>query len=198
MDRFGRVVDQRWVSDNNTPDTTADDVDVDRFGYIYDRNSNRLSRDWTSTGAPTNVDEAYFYDGLDRLTKMNRGTLAGGTISDASAAHTRRWDRTANSGLDALGNWTGVTTERAVQVRPAHDPLEQATELHRRSSTRDARQRVLWSGTLAPPPRALSVTRAALGPTARALLGTGPALGPAARAGHETTRGLSQAARAGR
>ncbi|MGB7158984.1 MAG: hypothetical protein WBD40_13005, partial [Tepidisphaeraceae bacterium] len=104
LDRFGRVVDQRWVDLNAAGD--SDDIDADRFGYSYDRNSNRTARDWAATGAPTTLDEAYTYDSLDRLTKMNRGTLASGTISDGAATYTRNWD-----GLDALGNWDGVTTD---------------------------------------------------------------------------------------
>ena len=37
LDRFGRVVDQRWVK-------TADGSHTDRFQYGYDRNSNRNKR----------------------------------------------------------------------------------------------------------------------------------------------------------
>ena len=54
---------QRWLDDNDTTGTTADDTDVDRFLYTYDKNSNRLTRDCTATGAPTTMDEAYTYDG---------------------------------------------------------------------------------------------------------------------------------------
>jgi YD repeat-containing protein len=70
LDRFGRVVDQRWRK-YSTPAS-----DLDRFQYTYDRNSNRKTRAVRATGAPTNLDEAYTYDALDRLTKANRGTLA--------------------------------------------------------------------------------------------------------------------------
>lgn len=96
LDRFGRVVDQRWVKGA---------TDIDRFLYTYDRNSNRLTKDVTATGAPTDLDEAYFYDGLDRLTRVNRGTLVSGTISDANATYTQTWT------LDGLGNWSGFVTD---------------------------------------------------------------------------------------
>ncbi|MFN7812595.1 MAG: hypothetical protein ACK5SI_08055, partial [Planctomycetia bacterium] len=39
LDRFGRVADQRW-----TQGTTATSPVLDRYGYTYDRNSNRLTR----------------------------------------------------------------------------------------------------------------------------------------------------------
>ena len=39
LDRFGRMVDQRW-----TKGTTATSPVMDRYGYTYDRNSNRLTR----------------------------------------------------------------------------------------------------------------------------------------------------------
>src|SRR5262249_12421308 len=37
LDRFGRIVDQRWI---NTTSSTA----TDRFQYSYDRDSNRLTK----------------------------------------------------------------------------------------------------------------------------------------------------------
>ncbi len=43
---------------------------------------------------------------------MNRGALASGTITDANATYTQRWDGAGSSGgLDALGNWKGVSTD---------------------------------------------------------------------------------------
>jgi RHS repeat-associated protein len=60
----------------------------------------RTSKDVLATGAPTNRDESYVYDGLYRLKKFNRGTLSGGTIPDASASFNHVWQ------LDGLGNWS--------------------------------------------------------------------------------------------
>ena len=59
---------------------------------------------------PTGFDEAYLYDGLNRLIKMNRGDLASGTITDANAGFSQAWaawdtDHWKTS-LDAVGNWT--------------------------------------------------------------------------------------------
>jgi hypothetical protein len=104
LDRFGRVVDQRWRQASTS-------TEVDRFQYRYDLDANRQFRDWTSAGNPGTMDEAYTYDNLNRLTKMNRGTLVSNNITDANALYTRRWDGTENSGLDALGNWKGVATD---------------------------------------------------------------------------------------
>jgi hypothetical protein len=53
LDRFGRVVDQRW-----TQGTTATSAVVDRYGYTYDRNSNRLTR---SSALAAAFSERYSY-----------------------------------------------------------------------------------------------------------------------------------------
>jgi len=37
LDRFGRIVDQRWINGSNT--------DVDRYQFGYDRDGNRLYKD---------------------------------------------------------------------------------------------------------------------------------------------------------
>jgi RHS repeat-associated protein len=106
LDRFGRVIDQRWVDDNGTS-TTADDVDIDRFRYGYDANGNRLYKE--NVVDPTKS-ESYVYDGLDRLTSFDRGTL-NSTKTGISGTIARQQDWT----LDALGNWNqlqeGATTE---------------------------------------------------------------------------------------
>jgi RHS repeat-associated protein len=105
FDRFGRVVDQRWQ--NDTPAV------LDQFKYGYDRASNRIWRDvGPDMGTPpTGKDEFYIYDGLHRLIKANRGTLAGSplTIADADAGASQAWAAWSGSQwqsrLDALGNW---------------------------------------------------------------------------------------------
>jgi RHS repeat-associated protein len=105
FDRFGKVVDQRWQ--NDTPAV------LDQFKYGYDRASNRIWRDvGPDMGTPpTGKDEFYIYDGLHRLIKANRGTLAGTppTIADADAGASHAWAAWSGSQwqsrLDALGNW---------------------------------------------------------------------------------------------
>jgi RHS repeat-associated protein len=88
-DRFMRVIDQKWT---NTAGTTT----IDEYQYAYDRASNRLSRDNTTT---TGKDEYYTYDGLNRLSGYNRGNLSSGAITDAAANFNQKWT------LDSLGNW---------------------------------------------------------------------------------------------
>ncbi len=68
LDRFGRVVDQRWRATGLVP------VDLDRFQYGYDRDSNRLWRDNLVNSA---FGELYSYDNLNQITSFNRGTLNG-------------------------------------------------------------------------------------------------------------------------
>lgn len=139
MDRFGRIVDQRWAKGAS---------DLDRVQHTYDRNSNRLTRDVTATGAPTTLDEAYTYDGLDRLTKVNRGALASGTITDASATYTRNWN------LDALGNWPSLVTDAdgggagapTSQTR-THDARNRITTLAGASLTHDANGNLTSDGS---------------------------------------------------
>lgn len=93
IDRFGRVLDERWKRSGAT-------FNYDRFQYTYDRTDNRLTRDVTPNNPPSGRDEAYTYDGLDRLTKMNRGNLASGQITDANALFSQVW-----TAMESLGNW---------------------------------------------------------------------------------------------
>lgn len=104
LDRFGRVVNQNAVIYD------ADEVTdvIDRYTYTYDRDSNRLSRGWANTSGK---DEAYTYDNLNRLSKMNRGMLASGTITDSNATYSQNWTSGSGTGLDALGNWRTATTD---------------------------------------------------------------------------------------
>jgi len=97
LDRFGRVVDQRW-----TQGTTATSPVVDRSTYTYDRNGNRLTR---GNALATAFSEKYSYDALNQLQSFAR---TGGTTK------TQQWQ------FDALGNWTSVTTNSAAQARTAN------------------------------------------------------------------------------
>lgn len=97
IDRFGRVIDQRWQNDvSGTP------TDIDRYQYGYDRNSNRQYRaNLVGTAAVGNLDEYYTYDTLNRLTLMKRGTLTGTPPSGISGTPVAQQDWT----LDDTGNW---------------------------------------------------------------------------------------------
>jgi RHS repeat-associated protein len=97
LDRFGRVVDQRW-----TQGTTATSPVLDRYGHTYDRNSNRLTR---SNALNAAFSETYAYDALNQLSSFSR--TGGATTS-------QQWQ------FDALGNWTTVTTNGVAENRTAN------------------------------------------------------------------------------
>ena len=105
LDRFNRVVDQRWQ--NNTSGTPAD---IDRYQYGYDRDSNRQYKA-NVVGTPAvagGLDEYYAYDRVNRLNEMQRGTL-NGTRTGISGTPSREMDWT----LDPTGNWPGYLTRTA-------------------------------------------------------------------------------------
>jgi RHS repeat-associated protein len=90
FDRFGRVVDQKWVHGATV---------LDRYGYGYDRNSNRLYRE---NVLAADRSEVYDYDMLDRLAGMDRGTL---NEQKTAIAGTPAREETWN--LNQTGNWAG-------------------------------------------------------------------------------------------
>ncbi|WP_439623362.1 RHS repeat-associated core domain-containing protein [Gemmata sp.] len=109
LDRFGRVVDQRWLK-------TSTGAAVDRFQYGYDENSNRTFRDNLTNLASG---ELYGYDTLNQLASFQRGTLNGTkTGLTGAAARSQSWD------YDATGNWDSVTTNGATQARTANKQNE--------------------------------------------------------------------------
>ena len=98
LDRFDRVVDQRWYDYGSSQD-------VDRFKYGYDRASNRVCRENTvskSQSTPVYLDDFYSYDGLHRLNTVDRGEL-NATKTGITGTPSREEDWT----LDPLGNWSG-------------------------------------------------------------------------------------------
>ncbi|MCE9554457.1 MAG: autotransporter-associated beta strand repeat-containing protein [Planctomycetes bacterium] len=116
LDRFGRIVDQRWIDSS----TTA----VDRFGYGYDRDSNRLYRENLVDAA---FGELYHdgagYDLLNRLTSFARGTLNGSKDAIASPSRSQEWD------LDALGNWDSLTNDGGTPEDRDHNAQNQVTDV---------------------------------------------------------------------
>jgi RHS repeat-associated protein len=133
LDRFGRVVDQRWLKPNDVNNPT------DRVQYGYDRDGNRLYRD-NLTPQGNSFDELYHangvtdtfdsqgnliagaYDPLNRLPSFERGTLNASKDSIASPSHSQGW------GLDALGNWATVTTDGTPQNR-THNQQNEITSI---------------------------------------------------------------------
>jgi RHS repeat-associated protein len=108
LDRFGRIVDQRW--------TTSGASAKERTRYGYDRNSNRL---WRENVLDTTRSELYSYDGLNQLTTFDRGTLNGTkTGLTGAASRTQAWN------FDALGNFDSQTTDGTTQTRTANKQNE--------------------------------------------------------------------------
>jgi RHS repeat-associated protein len=104
LDRFGRVVDQRWLTSGGAP--------LDEYRYGYDRDGNRLYRENVVNAL---FSELYHYDGLNRLTDFSRGQLNATHDGLAGpASHSQSWQ------LDALGNWNAVTTDGSTQTRTAN------------------------------------------------------------------------------
>ena len=106
LDRFGRVVDQKW--------TTSGGTVKDEYVYTYDADGNVLSKVNTQHTA---FDETYAYDGLNRLTNTNSSTSA---------------DTQAFS-LDNLGNMTSVTTNGTTENRTTNSQ-NQLTVIRRAST----------------------------------------------------------------
>ncbi len=109
LDRFGRIVDQRWMIST---------TNYDRIQYGYDRNGNRLYAENLIDAA---FSELYDYNDLNELTSFQRGTL--NSTKDGltgSASRSQSWN------LDALGNWESVTTDSNTQNR-THNSQNQVT-----------------------------------------------------------------------
>jgi RHS repeat-associated protein/uncharacterized delta-60 repeat protein len=101
LDRFGRVVDQRW--------STSSSSTVDRFQYGYDRDSNVMYKKNLVSSSNSELYHANGsgngYDSLNRLTAFSRGTLNSGDDSISSSSASASWS------LDALGNWSSSTAD---------------------------------------------------------------------------------------
>jgi hypothetical protein len=133
LDRFGRVVDQRWI-------LTGSGTAADRFQYGYDRNSNPLYR---ADLVNHNFDELYHasgagngYDNLNQLSAFERGVLSasqqGGPLDTvASPSHSQSYT------LDAQGNFNNVTTD-GTGVSRTNNQQNEATQVGSANLTYDA------------------------------------------------------------
>jgi len=101
LDRFGRVIDQRWHKAG---------TDKERVKYGFDRASNRQWRQNTVAG--TGQDEFYTYDGLYQVKTLDRGTLTGTPPTGISG--TPSWEEDWN--YDPTGNWRGGSSAYLTKV----------------------------------------------------------------------------------
>ena len=87
-DRFSRVIDQRWIK-------TSTGAALERVQYGFDQAGNRQWRD--NLVASGGQDEAYTYDGLSQLAKLQRGTLdASHVITSVAWEEDFTFDPTGN------------------------------------------------------------------------------------------------------
>jgi RHS repeat-associated protein len=140
LDRFGRVVDQRWIA-------TSGGSHTDRFQYGYDRDSNRLYKNNLVASAQSELYHANGsgngYDVLSRLTDFRRGTLtASGSVLDtvSTASRTQAWT------LDALGNMPSVSTNGTSESR-THNSQNQITAIASTSTFSDNNGSLTNDGT---------------------------------------------------
>jgi RHS repeat-associated protein len=102
LDRFGRVVDQRWMK-------SSTGAALERIQYGFDRVGNRVWRQ--NLVRTTGQDEYYSYDGARQLVTLQRGTLR----TDHSGINgTPSWEEDFN--YDPTGNWHGLTTAYKIIV----------------------------------------------------------------------------------
>jgi RHS repeat-associated protein len=132
LDRFGRVVDQNWY--NTTTQTSTDN-----FQYGYDQDSNVL---YKQNLVDAVMSELYQYDNLNQLISFQRGTL-NSTKNGISGTPSRSQSWTP----DALGNFTGVTTNGTTQTRTANQQNEYTSISGSGTITYDANGNITADGS---------------------------------------------------
>ena len=123
LDRFGRVVDQLWVTADTVSSGTGGDTlgtTTEQFEYGYDEDSNVLYQDnmvhsadseLFHANSTTSGDDSTAYDPLNRLTGFRRGTLSSSGNNGSSLDTVTTASGSNSYSLDALGNSsTGGTT----------------------------------------------------------------------------------------
>jgi RHS repeat-associated protein len=122
LDRFGRVVDQRWIN-------TSTSADTDRYQYGYDQGSRRTYRE---NLVENTFSELYAYDELGQLNNFQRGTL--NSTKDAisgTPSGTRSWAH------EATGNWQRNETVTGTEYR-THNRQNEITSVGEQSLSYDA------------------------------------------------------------
>jgi len=118
LDRFGRVVDQRWIKAGSA---------LERIQCGFDRAGNRLWRD--NLVAASGQDEFYTYDGLYQLKILQRGDL-NGTKTGISGTPTWQEDLT----FDPTGNWNNYLTKTSgttnLNQNRTHNKANELTQLN--------------------------------------------------------------------
>jgi RHS repeat-associated protein len=123
LDRFGRVVDQRWPQGSS---------ELEWVDYGFTAASNRQ---WRQNRVATNgQDEYYNYDGLYQVAELNRGTLNGGKTAISG---TPSW--TEDFTYDPIGNWDAYLTKVSgvtnLDQSRTHNTANQTTEIDESTDT---------------------------------------------------------------
>jgi RHS repeat-associated protein len=122
LDRFGRVIDQRWPQGAS---------ELERVDYGYTPASNRQ---WRQELVASGQDEYYTYDGLYQVAASNRGTLNGGKTGISG---TPTW--TEDFTYDPIGNWDAYLTKVSgvtdLDQSRTHNTANQTTEIDGSSAT---------------------------------------------------------------
>ena len=123
LDRFGRVVDQRWPQGSS---------ELERVDYGFTAASNRQ---WRQNRVATNgQDEYYNYDGLYQVAELNRGTLNG---TKTAISGTPSW--TEDFTYDPIGNWDNYLTKVSgvtdLDQSRTHNTANQTTEIDGSTAT---------------------------------------------------------------
>jgi RHS repeat-associated protein len=120
LDRFGRVVNQLWVTADTVSSGTGGDTlgtTTDQFEYGYDQDSNVLYKDnmvhsadseLYHANSTTSGDDSTAYDPLNRLATFRRGTLSSSGNNGSSLDTVTTASGTNSWSLDALGNSTST------------------------------------------------------------------------------------------
>ena len=109
LDRFDRVVHDRWTKD------LATDIDFHDVDWSYDRNHNPLAAD--DHVHATKFDMKWTVDGINRVVQAERGELGSGSI--ATLAEDENWTLTTVGGwaLHTLdGDGDGLLTTSGVDL----------------------------------------------------------------------------------
>jgi len=151
LDRFGRVIDQNWVTGDGTTSWAA----VDRFQYGYDRGGDRLYQanlinaalsELYHANSTTSGDNNTAYDALGRLVAFRQGTLSAsgynGTGLDTIASPSA-W---VSWSLDALGNWAGRTAGGTTVTEGFNAQNQEISTSSGTASTYDAAGNTITSG----------------------------------------------------
>ena len=135
LDRFGRLIDSRWISTGTSPGqpTSRNQYGYDRAGQKLYAN-NLVNPAFSVLYHANGASEASAYDAFGRMTATARGVLSAsgsnGTTLDTVATPTdpthganpvygtQEWD------LDHLGNWDTVTSDGTTDTRTHNDQNE--------------------------------------------------------------------------